>query len=86
VSRQVKRQLELLDAQMKIVAAQAGIRSEATGTLMRPYRASGRAPALEPGKGKAASAVSAGIEEKLTKILDQLEHLEKRLDRLEKRK
>ena len=84
--RQAKRQAELLDAQMKVVEAQAGIRSEATRPLTRSDRASSRALALERGEGKAQLAISAGVAEKLDKILDRLERLEKRLERLENRR
>jgi hypothetical protein len=81
VEEQVKRQAELLEAQMKIIQAQAGIRSEPPRGLKRVDRPSERARAEGP-EGKALAVVSPGLEQKLDRLLNRLEHLEKRLDRL----
>jgi hypothetical protein len=85
VRRSVKRQAEMLDAQMRLVGAQAGIRSEPMRALRPRVQATGPAAAPDARAAK-MPPTSPSTEGKLDKILDRLERLEKRLDMLERNK
>ena len=83
--RYVIRQTQLLNAQMSLVEAQAGFRSETMDVLKRSVRAGGPTTAPEV-RDERTKRAGPSADEKLDRILDRLERLEKRLDSLEKRK
>jgi hypothetical protein len=94
--RQVKRQIEqiklrykwqqeTLDAQMKLVEAQAGVQSEPSRPARRTGRTTGQPPSVQGRDVPRQPVVRPSVEGKLEQLLDRLERIEQRLDKLEKR-
>lgn len=81
VRRQLKRQLDLQDAQIQLVEAQTGILSPA----MKPSQPTddGQAQVPESGGKTKHSAVASATDQKLDRLLERLECLEKLLEKLE---
>jgi hypothetical protein len=75
LQNQARRQIELLDAQKRLIQAEAGITLDATRPLTQGATVRARTPAL----------LSPAADEALGRVLDRLDRLDQLLERLERR-